>query len=204
MSATLVDKKLASSPVRRRVKPEVFLTPTKLDIKISESPIAILKFSEELPFAPSTSNNNNLTDKPSRRSKSADVPRTKKVTDDDDVQSTKSAESPRKLFQSNIKIDPKVAVAYKCVQKATGALGGNGDTGAIYGEVTMYSMQRVLDVMKAKCELTHRSRIIDIGAGLGKPNFHASQDPACRLSIGVELLDIRWKVGVALNILGHN
>ena len=37
-------------------------------------------------------------------------------------------------------------------------------------------------------------RFIDIGAGLGKPNFHVAQDPCCRLSLGVELEDIRWQV----------
>jgi hypothetical protein len=28
----------------------------------------------------------------------------------------------------------------------------------------------------------------------GKPNFHAAQDPRVRLSIGVELEEIRWQV----------
>ena len=77
---------------------------------------------------------------------------------------------------------------------STGALGGNGYVGAIYGELTMHSMQRVINFMVDKCELSRSSRFIDVGSGLGKPNFHASQDPCVRLSLGIELEDIRWKV----------
>jgi len=32
--------------------------------------------------------------------------------------------------------------------------------------------------------------------GLGKPNFHAAQDPACRVSVGVELEKIRWQLSM--------
>jgi hypothetical protein len=47
---------------------------------------------------------------------------------------------------------------------------------------------------------TFHNRFIDIGAGLGKPNFHVAQDVACRLSLGVELETIRWQVrGTGLN-----
>ena len=95
---------------------------------------------------------------------------------------------------SKISIAPETHLVYKLVRKSSGALGGNGATGAIYGELTMHSMQRVIDFLKEKCELTSSSRFIDIGSGLGKPNFHAAQDPACRISIGIELEDIRWQV----------
>ena len=115
------------------------------------------------------------------------------------------------------------------VRESTGALGGNGSTGAIYGELTMRSMQRIVNYMVEFCDLTYKSRLvsifeilicqcsyyllslsdfciilmnlhyasfrfIDIGAGLGKPNFHVAQDPCCRLSLGIELEDIRWQV----------
>ena len=69
---------------------------------------------------------------------------------------------------SKIVIDPRVSKIYKIIRKCTGTLGGNGYDGAIYGEVTMHSMQKVLNLLVDKCELTHRSRFIDIGAGLGK------------------------------------
>ena len=41
-------------------------------------------------------------------------------------------------------IDPKVQKVYKLINKCTGALGGNGYDGAIYGELTMHSMQKVI------------------------------------------------------------
>lgn len=37
---------------------------------------------------------------------------------------------------------------YSLVQKSTGCLGGNGAGGAIYGEVTRHSFQRIVDTMK--------------------------------------------------------
>jgi hypothetical protein len=93
-------------------------------------------------------------------------------------------------------IPQKVQQVYALVKKSTGALGGNGSCGAIYGELTMHSMQRVINVMVSKCGLSSDSRFIDVGSGLGKPNFHAAQDPACRVSIGVELEEIRWKLAM--------
>ena len=102
-------------------------------------------------------------------------------------------DSPHSM-KSSLIISPRTEKVYRIIRKSTGALGGNGYDGAIYGEVTMHSMQRVINTMIEKCELNFHSRFIDIGAGLGKPNFHVAQDPAVRLSIGVELEDIRWKV----------
>ena len=47
--------------------------------------------------------------------------------------------------------------------------------------------------MKDQCELNSESTFIDIGSGLGKPNFHAAQE-GIRLSIGVELVNIRHQL----------
>ncbi len=102
--------------------------------------------------------------------------------------------SPSKVIRSTLEVDPKVEEAYKIIRKVTGVLGGNGSTGAIYGELTLRALQRVYNIMTEKCNLTKSSRMIDVGAGLGKPNFHAAQDPAVRLSLGMELEDIRWNV----------
>jgi hypothetical protein len=96
--------------------------------------------------------------------------------------------------KSMISVDWKVEQVYKLVHKATGALGGNGYTGAIYGELSVRALQRVINILKDKCGLDSTKRMIDVGAGLGKPNLHAAQDPAVRLSLGVELEDIRWVV----------
>jgi hypothetical protein len=104
----------------------------------------------------------------------------------------KTAMTPTSLFT----INPAVRKAYKIVQKATGALGGNGATGAIYGELTMHSMQKVINFMIENCDLSSASRFIDVGSGLGKPNVHAAQDPCCRISIGIELEEIRWQLGM--------
>ena len=107
---------------------------------------------------------------------------TSKTSEDIKVEGNNEEVSPQKL--APLVISPKVELAYKIVRKSTGALGGNGTTGAIYGELTIGSMQRVIDYLKENCELTEQSRFIDVGSGLGKPNFHAAQDPAARLSIG--------------------
>ena len=60
----------------------------------------------------------------------------------------------------------------------------------------MHSMQRCINILIDKCEMTSQSRFIDVGSGLGKPNFHASQYPGVRLSIGVELEQIRWQLAM--------
>lgn len=104
--------------------------------------------------------------------------------------------SPSKVIRSTLEVDPKVEEAYKIIRKVTGVLGGNGSTGAIYGELTLRALQRVYNIMTEKCNLTKSSRMIDVGAGLGKPNFHAAQDPAVRLSLGMELEDIRWNLSM--------
>jgi hypothetical protein len=101
----------------------------------------------------------------------------------------------RRIKESKTVVQPNVKKVYKLIHHRTGSIGGNGTTGAIYGELTIGSMQKVIDILVEKCELTHSSRFIDVGAGLGKPNLHAAQDPAVRVSIGVELETIRWQVG---------
>jgi hypothetical protein len=119
-------------------------------------------------------------------------PGTEETTPSSKYHPFKSAATPTSLFT----INPAVRKAYKLIQKATGALGGNGTTGAIYGELTMHSMQKVINFMIENCELTSASRFIDVGSGLGKPNVHAAQDPCCRVSVGIELEDIRWQLSM--------
>jgi hypothetical protein len=96
--------------------------------------------------------------------------------------------------KKRIQVPSNASTVYKIINKATGCLGGNGYNGAIYGELTIGSMQKVINVFNERCGMTRRSRFIDVGAGLGKPNFHAAQDPQCRVSLGIELEDIRWQV----------
>lgn len=46
------------------------------------------------------------------------------------------------------------------------------------------------------CEMTAQSRFIDVGSGLGKPNFHVAQSPGVRISVGIELERIRWQLAM--------
>jgi hypothetical protein len=93
---------------------------------------------------------------------------------------------------------------YKILTKSHGRLGGNGYNGAIYGELTFLSMQRVIDVLVLHCGMNTSSRLLDVGSGLGKPNFHSANDVKLRLSIGVELEEIRWKVCSSVVIDSNN
>lgn len=136
------------------------------------------------------------TQTPNRNVKKKETKKGNERASSVDPKDLKSPESPHSM-KSSLIISPRTEKVYRLVRKSTGALGGNGYDGAIYGEVTMHSMQRVINTMIEQCELNFHSRFIDIGAGLGKPNFHVAQDPMVRLSIGVELEDIRWKVNSA-------
>ncbi|RHY32858.1 hypothetical protein DYB32_002163 [Aphanomyces invadans] len=89
-----------------------------------------------------------------------------------------------------------VTSVYQIIHKQTGALGGNGAGGAIYGEITKNSMAKILEYMMEHCELTDQSVFLDIGSGLGKPNFHAAVSPGVAISYGVELEDQRWELSL--------
>ncbi|CAM9758540.1 unnamed protein product [Phaeothamnion confervicola] len=57
----------------------------------------------------------------------------------------------------------------------------------------MKSMQKVVNCMKDLCGLDAASAFLDVGSGLGKPNFH---DPGCQISYGVELEEVRWRLSI--------
>lgn len=78
----------------------------------------------------------------------------------------------------------------------TGSIGGNGSGGAIYGELTIGSMQKMVDLMKEYTNLNESSCFIDVGCGLGKPSLHVAQDPGVRFSYGVEMERVRWLLGM--------
>ena len=105
--------------------------------------------------------------------------------------------TPRKSFGKFVgssNVNEKTTQIYKIIGKSTGSLGGNGHTGPIYGELTVGSMQRIVDVLVKDCGMTAQSRFIDVGSGLGKPNFHVAQNPGVRISVGIELEELRWQV----------
>ena len=99
----------------------------------------------------------------------------------------------RPIHSNRVPISPDVRKIYSMAIKRD-HLGGNTISGSIYGELTVGSMQKVVNKMVDKCGLTHQSRVIDIGSGLGRPNLHFSQDPGCRLSVGVEVERTRWQL----------
>lgn len=91
---------------------------------------------------------------------------------------------------------PNVKHVYKIVKKLTGSIGGNGSFGAIYGELTVGSMQKMIDLMKEHTGLDKSSRFIDVGSGLGKPNLHVAQDPGVAFSYGIEMEHSRWLLSI--------
>lgn len=194
-----------TSPVRVSTRKETaVVTPTPAPKSSSKlhavSPVSKFKLTEEenaICSKPTlhvkVQSTSSQTQTPDRNVKKKESSKNEKRSKSVDPKVLRSPESPHSM-KSSLVISPRTEKVYRLVRKSTGALGGNGYDGAIYGELTMHSMQKIINTMVEKCELTHQSRFIDIGAGLGKPNFHAAQDPAVRLSIGVELEEIRWKV----------
>jgi hypothetical protein len=96
-----------------------------------------------------------------------------------------------------IDMSEDVRLTYKLIRKATGSIGGNGSFGAIYGELTAGSMQKMINLMKEYTELGPTSRFIDVGSGIGKPNLHVTQDPGVEFSYGIEMERSRWVLGLA-------
>lgn len=91
-----------------------------------------------------------------------------------------------------VHILPSVKRIYQIVKKRTGAIGGNASAGPIYGELTMGSMQKMINLMKEHTGFDETSRFIDVGSGVGKPNLHVAQDPGVAFSYGIEVEHERW------------
>ena len=124
----------------------------------------------------------------------------------DSVAESKATNAPttkarRKLafgrHQSTLEFQPNVRHVYKIVKKLTGSIGGNGSFGAIYGELTMGSMQKMVNLMKEHTDFNDQSRFIDVGSGLGKPNIHVAQDPGVVFSYGIEMEYSRWLLSMS-------
>ena len=98
--------------------------------------------------------------------------------------------------KKRLQLQPNVKTLYGIISKATGSIGGNADGGAIYGELTVSSMQRIINILKTHTGFNADSNFIDIGSGLGKPNLHVAQDPGVRFSVGIEIKRIRWMLSL--------
>lgn len=95
-----------------------------------------------------------------------------------------------------VELKDNVKQVYRIVKKLTGSIGGNGSFGPIYGELTMGSMQKMINLMKEHTNFDSTSRFIDVGSGIGKPNLHVTQDPGVELSYGIEVAADRWLLGM--------
>jgi len=111
----------------------------------------------------------------------------------------KPAAKKRLIFGKYVEQNPvqgNVRLVYATVSKLTGSLGGNGSHGPIYGELTMSSMQKMVNLMKKHTNFDKSSRFIDVGSGIGKPNLHVMQDPGVEFSYGIEVEYDRWILGM--------
>ena len=95
-----------------------------------------------------------------------------------------------------IECTPNVKKVYRIVGKLTGSIGGNGYSGPIYGELTMGSMQKMINLMTKYTGLSSSSRFIDVGSGIGKPNLHVAQHPGVEFSCGIEMEHVRWALSI--------
>ena len=84
-------------------------------------------------------------------------------------------------------ISENTSRAYRIANSQSRSLGGAATGSAIFGEQSAGSMQNVVQLMVERQNLTSSSRVIDVGSGLGKPNFHFACDPGVALSYGVEV-----------------
>lgn len=51
-------------------------------------------------------------------------------------------------------------------------LGGGEGIEGLYGTLACSGMQKVLECMSAKCGMTSDSRLVDVGAGIGRQASH--------------------------------
>lgn len=119
-------------------------------------------------------------------------------TDDESVdEATPAAKVVKnRFFVSKTEVPASIKTVYQIVNKMTGNLGGNGAGGAIYGELTIGSMQKMVNLMKKHTGFSSESRFVDVGCGLGKPNMHVMQDPGVEFSYGIEMEQVRWLLGM--------
>ena len=96
----------------------------------------------------------------------------------------------------DLDVPENVRQVYGIIKKLTGSIGGNGAFGPIYGELTMGSMQKMINLMKQHTEFSASSRFIDVGSGIGKPNLHVTQDPGVEFSFGIEIEESRFVLGL--------
>jgi hypothetical protein len=100
-------------------------------------------------------------------------------------------------FVTEAVIQENTQLVYRIIKKLTNSIGGNAAGGPIYGELTCGSMQKIIDLMKEHTDFDSKSRFIDVGSGIGKPNLHVAQDPGVEFSYGIEVDSDRWLLGMS-------
>ena len=118
---------VSSPPPKARERtsvPSPHITPQKSKTRLKSGRVTML---EEISQAGPSSNENE------------DVSNSEPVVDD----LNKVLEPVGNIAKSKTVIHPRVSRTYQIIRKSTGAIGGNGYDGAIYGELTMHSMQKV-------------------------------------------------------------
>lgn len=113
-----------------------------------------------------------------------------------DILFSRHEEAPKVTqYRATITVPPLVKQAYSSMKLAS-SIGGDGSGGALYGEITITSMQRIVSFLEESCNLNENSFFIDIGSGLGKPNIHVAAAVNVRLSLGLELEELRYKLSL--------
>ena len=121
----------------------------------------------------------------------------RKETDDEKVLVVAKKKLPFGAAKEPITIPPNVQAVYSIIQKYTGCIGGNGNGGAIYGELTAGSMQKMINLMVEHTGFSKDSRFIDVGCGLAKPSLHVAQYPGVEFSYGIEVEHVRYMLGMS-------
>lgn len=100
------------------------------------------------------------------------------------------------LWKHSVAVDPAVKRLYQVFRKTDG-VSGSGAGGAMYGEITQGSMQKVVSFLQQYTGLDETSAFLDLGSGLGKPSAHvAMASPGVNVSCGLELLSHCWGLSI--------
>lgn len=109
----------------------------------------------------------------------------------------KAQGTPLKELEAKDALPPlNVKHLYRVIQKSSGAVGGYGHNGPVYGEITMGTFDKIVHAMKKYTAFDAGSSFVDIGSGLGKPNLHVALHPGVKLSCGIEVEELRWQLSM--------
>ncbi|KAL0021733.1 hypothetical protein WJX79_010366 [Trebouxia sp. C0005] len=87
--------------------------------------------------------------------------------------------------------EARVKALYYIMQSAENKLGGGEGIEGLYGSLTRTGMQKVLHSLAKSCGLDQTSRLVDVGAGLGRPLMHALISPGVASGFGIEIDQIK-------------